>query len=162
MTAQAALQERLDFAKRLRTCMIAARYSADSPTVLMRQFNLGYEGGQSLSVHAVRKWLLGLAIPSQDKLRVLADWLGVLTEWLRFGEEAAFNIHDDATAATTCSTSTDKALLDYFHRLDAKDQELVFQLVQSLGKASQRKDEIGYRSGFKVSDERSIFACSVA
>jgi len=39
-----------------------------------------------VSVQAVRRWLEGTAIPSQDKLVVLAAWLKVSPEWLRFGD----------------------------------------------------------------------------
>jgi hypothetical protein len=34
----------------------------------------------------VRRWLRGEAIPSQEKLQVLADWLKVEPHLLRFGE----------------------------------------------------------------------------
>lgn len=153
MTGPAAVQERLDFAKRLRTCMIEAGYSADSPTVLMRQFNQRYEGGKSLSKYAVRKWLLGLSIPTQEKLRVLADWLGVSTEWLRFGQEPAVNTSNDAIGGIARFNGSDKALLDHFHRLDAKNQEIVFQLVQSLAKVTQRTSKAGYRAGFKAANQ---------
>ncbi|WP_194723887.1 hypothetical protein [Noviherbaspirillum malthae] len=131
-----------------------AGYTADSPTVLLRQFNQRCEVGQSPSVHAVRKWLLGLAIPTQDKLRVLADWLGVSAEWLRFGQEQASDSRHDATGALVHADSSDSALLDAFHRLDAKNQEIVFQLVQSLTKASRKTDPAAYRPDYKQAAER--------
>lgn len=39
----------------------------------------------SVTAQAVRKWLLAEAFPSQDKLVMLADWLGVSVQWLRYG-----------------------------------------------------------------------------
>lgn len=42
---------------------------------------------QELSL-SPRRWLNGDALPAQDKLRVLAEWLGVGAEWLRFGSPA--------------------------------------------------------------------------
>jgi hypothetical protein len=33
--------------------------------------------------------LHGDALPTQDKLHVLADWLGISSEWLRFGDSNA-------------------------------------------------------------------------
>lgn len=35
---------------------------------------------------AARKWLKGEAIPTQDKIHILARWIGVSPQWLRFGE----------------------------------------------------------------------------
>ena len=58
---------------------------ASSPTRLAREFNRRYPG-QPVTLHAVRKWLQGEALPAQDKVRVLADWLDVTAEWLRFGD----------------------------------------------------------------------------
>ena len=53
---------------------------------LLRKFNVRF-AGRPVTVHAARKWLVGEAIPTQEKLRTLADWLGVPADWLRFGGE---------------------------------------------------------------------------
>lgn len=76
--------ERDCFSRRLRQSLDEAQYSPDSPTELARNFNLRYPG-RPITVHAARKWLLGEAIPTQDKMRTLATWLGVSVHWLRFG-----------------------------------------------------------------------------
>jgi transcriptional regulator with XRE-family HTH domain len=52
---------------------------------IAREFNLRYEG-TPVTAPAVRKWLEGKALPSQDKMRALARWLEVSPHWLRFGE----------------------------------------------------------------------------
>lgn len=61
------------------------RVDVDSPTRIAREFNLRYHGNP-VSTQAVRKWLMGRALPSQDKIRALALWLDVSANWLRFGE----------------------------------------------------------------------------
>jgi transcriptional regulator with XRE-family HTH domain len=38
-----------------------------------------------ITVNAVRKWMLGESMPTLDKLLVLADLLGVSSDWLRWG-----------------------------------------------------------------------------
>ncbi|MBI2960037.1 MAG: hypothetical protein HYY28_06970 [Betaproteobacteria bacterium] len=65
--------------------MRKARVDANSPTRVAREFNLRYHG-DPVTAPAIRKWLLGEALPSQDKIRVLAQWLEVTPQWLRFGE----------------------------------------------------------------------------
>ncbi len=67
--------ERLNFSERLRQTLRNAGYPPDSPTQLARNFNLRYTGRQ-ITVHAARKWLVGEAVPTQEKLRTLAHWLG--------------------------------------------------------------------------------------
>lgn len=59
-----------------------------SPTYLSKEFNHRYDG-QAISVQSANNWLLGKAIPNQDKLAILAIWLNVSNQWLRFGDETA-------------------------------------------------------------------------
>ncbi len=76
--------ERTNFSERLQQALRNADYSPDSPTQLAREFNVRFSG-RPITVHAARKWIVGEAIPTQEKLRTLAQWLGVPAEWLRFG-----------------------------------------------------------------------------
>ena len=77
--------EKQGFSKRLGDCLKRARPGAEGPAAIAREFNLRYEG-TPVSVQAVRKWLTGQALPSQDKVRALALWLEVSPQWLRYGE----------------------------------------------------------------------------
>lgn len=77
--------EKQGFSKRLGDCLKRARPGAEGPAAIAREFNLRYEG-TPVSVQAVRKWVTGQALPSQDKVRALALWLEVSPQWLRYGE----------------------------------------------------------------------------
>lgn len=77
--------EKQGFSKRLREAIRKARIDMSSPTLIAREFNLRYHG-DPVSTQAVRKWLSGKALPSQDKIRALGLWLEVSVHWLRFGE----------------------------------------------------------------------------
>jgi hypothetical protein len=57
-----------------------------SPTILQREYN-SRSNQPPITVHAARKWLIGQAIPTQDRVQILAEWLNVSASWLRFGEE---------------------------------------------------------------------------
>ncbi|MDO5059201.1 MAG: hypothetical protein Q4D82_04580 [Neisseria sp.] len=48
------------------------------------KFNLRYPS-EPVTQQAVHKWLNGLAIPSEDKIKTLAEWLNIKPEWLRYG-----------------------------------------------------------------------------
>lgn len=74
------------FSTRLKIALRDVDYSSSIPTVLWREFNFRYTGS-AITVHGARKWLMGASIPTQDKLRVLAQWLGVPINWLRYGED---------------------------------------------------------------------------
>lgn len=77
--------EKQGFSKRLKEAIRKARIDMSSPTLIAREFNLRYHG-DPVSTQAVRKWLSGKALPSQDKIRALGSWLEVPAHWLRFGE----------------------------------------------------------------------------
>lgn len=81
------MDEKQSFSARLAQAMRQAGYEA-RPSVLEKQFNSRWRG-RSVSFQAVSRWLTGASIPAQDKLVVLADWLGVSPEGLRFGTEPA-------------------------------------------------------------------------
>ena len=71
--------EREAFARRLREVPARLGDDGSSAARVAREFNRRYPGAP-VTLHAARKWLLGEAIPAQDKLRVLAAWLGVTAE----------------------------------------------------------------------------------
>ena len=73
------------FALRLRKAMLAAGFEA-KPAVLEREFNLRY-WGKSMTLHGVRRWLLGESIPRQEKILILAEWLQISPQELRYGVE---------------------------------------------------------------------------
>lgn len=115
--------ERSAFSARLRQCLRDSNYSPDSPTELAREFNLRF-AGRSITVHAARKWLMGEAMPTQDKMRTLAQWLQVRIEWLRFGGEAQ-PVSSAESIGTLRSSDlkfiADWRLLDESHRQIARE-----------------------------------------
>lgn len=97
-----------------------------SPTRLAREFNRRYPG-TPVTQHASRKWLHGEAVPAQDKLRVLADWLGVAVAWLRFGEGEV-----DAVVSEADTLPVDFDLARAIGALSPAHREAVRVLVRAL------------------------------
>jgi hypothetical protein len=113
-----------------------ADYSPDSPTQLAREFNVRFSG-PPITVHAARKWLVGEAIPTQEKLRLLAQWLGVQTEWLRFGgEEITPNADIDPVSRLA---SADVKLIADLHQLDERQQFIVREMIRALLRINRTK-----------------------
>jgi hypothetical protein len=130
--------ERKGFARRLQSALRQARQSPDSPSALARNFNNRYSG-QGVTVHAARKWLVAEAIPTQDKLRILAQWLQVPADWLRFGTQRCQSGHKETTAVNTEAesllvdmTHEDLRLIEDLHALQVHERHLVHELVKLL------------------------------
>lgn len=75
---------RSEFSDRLRTATAMQPYSR-SPTALALEFNRRFPH-LAVTSYAVRKWIIGEAIPTQEKILALAVWLDVDPAWLRFGD----------------------------------------------------------------------------
>ena len=77
------VSESQQLADRLHGALDSAGVRA-SPTLVANAFNLRFRG-RSITPHTARNWLLGKVMPTQDKLRVLSEWLQVSPDELRFG-----------------------------------------------------------------------------
>lgn len=99
-----------------------------SATAVAREYNLRSDGAK-VTTHAVRKWLVGEAYPTQERLLILSKWLAVSPQWLRFGDgandreqsiERGFIPHDQVI------------LLSDFRRLDEQSQAVIKDMVASM------------------------------
>lgn len=128
--------EREDFSGRLQQALRNADYSPDSPTQLAREFNVRFSG-KAITVHAARKWLVGEAIPTQEKLRTLAQWLGVPAEWLRFGGETAPTNAGGEVASRF--ESADVKLIADLQRLDEHYRVIAREIIRMLLRINRQK-----------------------
>ena len=78
--------EAIAFSERLRAALEANGVKA-SPTVLANYFAL--QNSLRITPHTARNWMLGISMPRQEHLRVLATWLKVSPDQLRFGRSEA-------------------------------------------------------------------------
>ncbi|WP_310451847.1 hypothetical protein [Sulfuritalea sp.] len=129
--------EREDFSRRLMEALARVGDDGSSPTRLAREFNRRYPGAP-VTLHASRKWLNGEALPAQDKLRVLAEWLGVTPEWLRFGDSG--DVRGTQRQAREAGQAVDFELARELGALSPAHREAVRALVKALrqGEASVR------------------------
>ena len=121
-----------EFSARLMACLRQTGRST-SPTHLAAEFNAFFTG-PSIHMHACRKWLLGEAIPTQEKLVVLAEMLGVTAEWLRFGVKGKQAM--EASHSPYQVSRRDMSILHSYQKLNKRDQQVVFALIKALLKAS--------------------------
>ena len=119
-----------EFSKRLREAFKRRGVNTSSPTQLARDFSDFYQG-RRVSSQAVRKWLNGEAIPSQDKLKVLAGWLEITPDWLRFGTGGSAQTVQQVSPAYRAVLS-DQELVKRYRRLNRRQQQAVAEIIVSL------------------------------
>jgi len=137
MSNASKLIENEGFAERLRLALKGAGVRP-SPTLLANEFNLRY-WGKSITSHTARNWLLGKSIPMQDKLRVLADWLHVSADELRFGTLAPAPKTLDLAGDLSALTMQDRDMLAKYSRLSVADRKTVCDVVVALALAATLK-----------------------
>jgi len=127
------MDEKAEFSQRLRKAIENAGYPV-RPTVLEREFNTRY-WGRSVTVQAVRRWLRGEAIPSQEKLQVLADWLKVEPHVLRFGEQAIQSVRSKKKMWDEGLGYQERETFEAFLRLPAPQRKVVREVILAFAQA---------------------------
>jgi transcriptional regulator with XRE-family HTH domain len=125
------------FAERLRNALGAAGVHP-SPTAVAHAFNLRYRG-RSITPHSVRNWLMGQALPTQDKLVVLAEWLHVSPDELRFGKAASGTRLSDADAQFEQLDMADREMIHRYLSLPTADRKTVREVVAAMAVAAGLK-----------------------
>jgi hypothetical protein len=127
------------FATRLKQALLKQGVRT-SPTVVANAFNL-LHWGRSITPHTARNGLLGKAIPTQDKLRVLADWLQVSPEELRFGRSGGAVMAAEAWTDPATLNMADREMLSRYLALDVNDRKTVREVVTALSLAASLKSK---------------------
>jgi transcriptional regulator with XRE-family HTH domain len=123
--------EKLQFSERLQQSLSEAGVSAASPTALSRKFNLLAPDAR-VSPQAVRRWLEGTSIPSQDKLVVLARWLKVSPEWLRFGNASRTPAKTREATHEPPAEYDARALITMIELLSDENRDAVCRIITAL------------------------------
>ena len=119
--------ESQQFADRLRSALESSGVRA-SPTVVANAFNLRYQG-RSITLHTARNWLLGKVMPTQDKLRVLADWLQVSPDELRFGRAPGKSFVFELNSGPMDVNLADRELIERYLSLSQAERKTIRDVV---------------------------------
>ena len=131
------MNQKENFAQRLKDSMTKAGYQA-RPIVLEREFNTRY-WGSSVSLQAVRRWLIGEAIPAQDKLLVLAEWLHVKPDYLRFGDETNNAVMEYEKYWHEGLAHQEKELFMSFLNLRLEQRKIIRDIIMSYSELNEIK-----------------------
>jgi transcriptional regulator with XRE-family HTH domain len=127
------VSESQQFADRLRSALESAGVRA-SPTLVANAFNLRYHG-RSITPHTARNWLLGKVMPTQDKLRVLADWLQVSPDELRFGRAPGKTYVFEMTTGPVEMGLSDREMVDRYLSLSLEERKTIRDVVSAFVRA---------------------------
>jgi hypothetical protein len=128
MTSLTCPDESTNFADRLYSALLAAGQPV-GPTAFARAYN-ALSGEAAVSVHAARKWLNGEAIPTHQKVVVLARWLNVQPWWLCFGGPENELSYKETRGGPTLSRSNSKLIHDVM-ALSAPSQTIIRDIVNA-------------------------------
>jgi transcriptional regulator with XRE-family HTH domain len=123
-----ATSEKNEFSARLKKALKEAGYSA-RPVVLEREFNLRYQG-RPVSVQAVARWLKGEAIPTQDKLQLIAEWLRMEPQTLRFGDDPLKKKRWEEAVS-----GPEREVLETFLTLSAEHKKVARAVIHALARS---------------------------
>lgn len=113
--------------------MKAAGYEA-KPSVLEREFNLHYMG-KPMTLHGVRRWLLGESLPRQDKLEALALWLRIPPQELRYGPEIEKRVKQAQARWDEGVGYQEREVFEVFLKLPAPQRKIVREVILAFVKA---------------------------
>jgi hypothetical protein len=124
------MDDKQQFSKRLKAAMAAAGLEA-RPTVLEKLFNLHYPG-TPVTYQGVRRWLIGLSIPEQDKLELLASLLNTDPKALRYGAKLRTRVSEPKATWTEATNIDDRVAIETYLRLPLKKRQAIRQVIQAM------------------------------
>ncbi|RXZ43839.1 transcriptional regulator [Crenobacter cavernae] len=131
------MEHKAQFAERLKAAMREAGYEP-RPSVLERGFNQRY-WGRSITFQAASRWLRGESIPEQDKLEVLAEWLRVEPQALRFGETAVKRVKDAQARWDAALNQEERETIEAFLNLPAPQRKIIREVILTFARAYPAK-----------------------
>ena len=123
----------MEFSQRLRDAMARMGYVV-SPSVLEHEFNLRWHG-RSISNQAAWGWLNSRSIPTQDKLQVLAEWLKLEPEVLRFGDAVRRQVREYQKRWDEGVGFVEREVIDTYLKLPAPQRKIVREVILAFAKA---------------------------
>ena len=119
--------EYFQFASRL-SVAVADKGIKLSPTVLGKLFNQHFQG-RPVTPHTARNWLLGKAMPTQDKMVCLANLLDTSAEQLRYGRSSEKTLIADFDGVQTEIANVDQQFFRRYLALTESQRRMVRDVV---------------------------------
>ncbi|MCW5222577.1 XRE family transcriptional regulator [Verminephrobacter aporrectodeae] len=129
------------FSDRLRKAMADAGY-VPRPAVLEREFNTRY-WGKPMTLHGVRRWLMGETMPDHRKLATLAEWLQVPVHQLSYGEGQPLRTRERPPVQWHSGLGyQDRELFEIYLRLPVPKRHLARDVILAIARAHAADDAV--------------------
>lgn len=113
-----------------------------SASIVAKDFNLRASDIDPISQESARRWIRGVSLPDQDRLRVLIEWLNLdFNQVLRSNHDGSLkikNIFGNSNSDQLLKahgdglSKSEKDLLNLFLNLPEEKRKLVFELLRVL------------------------------
>lgn len=70
------------------------------------------------------------SVPTQDRLQILAEWLGVDPHWLRFGENLSGSVQQQRKRWDAKMTPKERQVIEVFMGLPAEKRKMVGEIIE--------------------------------
>lgn len=127
--------EKADFSKRL-VAALRAKGRGTRPVDLEKRFNSRY-GGRSVTFQTISSWLGGRSMPRPEKLRALADLLGVEPQALQYETRPSRSVREPAVAWPASASEADRVAFYAYLELPQPQRKLLRDLISALHEATK-------------------------
>lgn len=126
-----------NFSAKLRACLEDRYGKIPSASVVARDFNLRAYGSSTISQESARRWIKGMSLPEEDRLRVLVNWLKLdFNEVLRndnnlkIGDDTQLPAYFDQQLKQDARLTNDDAMLALLKSLNQHQRVMLLNLIK--------------------------------
>jgi hypothetical protein len=130
------------FSRSLRKCLQEHYGRVPAAAVIARDFNLRAYGVDPITQESARRWIRGISIPEEDRLKVLIEWLsldfnGVLCSNANGNSHARAGDGDAIPREMSSGNGDglsipDEELVRLFFSLDEERKRLILELIKQM------------------------------
>lgn len=132
------------FSQSLRTCLRKHYGKVPAASVIAKDFNLRAYSIDPITQESARRWIRGVSIPEEDRLKVLIEWLGLDFNAILTSNNVTANIQSgngltnsqDSYKASSENSNSNDDLMRLFYTLTEEKQKLILNLVQVITHSS--------------------------
>lgn len=109
-----------------------ARYGkVPTASALARDFNLRAHGIEPITQESARRWMRGVSIPEEDRLRILVEWLQLdFNEVLCSSNNGSPHLCEDNKKSGDGLSEPDELLLKLVFNLTTDQKKIVLELIR--------------------------------
>ena len=136
-----------EFARLLKEGLLGHFGKMPAVAVVTREFNLRAHGVEPVTQESVRRWLKGISMPEERKLRILATWLkldlsrcfGGALNGNGGADQSVRNGAQDGAGNHRADSRTDSRLLHLISTLPPTEKQMLEQLAETLAQAGRTR-----------------------